>query len=142
MIKGLLKLISINPSNEKMFSDDFKQGFKCGAQRQYEADVKTLKQEPCEDAISRELAIHTIMGQPSEAHYPDWYAKQIKELPSVQPKAEPKRKGKWVKYCVPIDGEQHYQCTKCKEYFNFGQYGDYYTKAFKYCPNCGAEMKE
>ena len=48
---------------------------------------------------------------------------------------------KWVKYCVPRDGEQHYQCTKCKEYFNFGQYGDYYTKAFKYCPNCGSRME-
>lgn len=53
----------------------------------------------------------------------------------------PKEKtGKWIKYCTPIGDEQHYQCTNCKWYINFGQYGDIYTKQFKFCPNCGARM--
>ena len=37
------------------------------------------------DAISRQMAIDTIMGQPPEPHYPSWYAAQIEELPAVQP---------------------------------------------------------
>ena len=54
---------------------------------------------------------------------------------------EPKT-GHWIKYGIPRCGEQHYQCTNCDEYFNFGLYSDYYKKAFKYCPNCGAKMVE
>ena len=45
----------------------------------------TIEPEPCEDAISRKAAIETILGQPTEAHYPEWYASQIKELPPAQP---------------------------------------------------------
>ena len=37
------------------------------------------------DLISRQAAIDAIMGQPTEAHYPSWYAEQIKALPSAQP---------------------------------------------------------
>lgn len=46
--------------------------------------VRFALRQSCDDCISREAAIHAIMGQPSEAHYPDWYAEQIKELPSVK----------------------------------------------------------
>jgi Lar family restriction alleviation protein len=35
------------------------------------------------DCISRQAAIHAILGQPPEPHYPSWYAEQIKELPSA-----------------------------------------------------------
>lgn len=37
------------------------------------------------DCVNRQDAIDMIMGQPSEAHYPSWYAEQIKALPSAQP---------------------------------------------------------
>ena len=33
-----MKQITINPSNEKYYSEDFIKGFKCGAERQLEAD--------------------------------------------------------------------------------------------------------
>ena len=33
-----MELITINPNNEQYYSDDFIKGFKCGAQRQLEAD--------------------------------------------------------------------------------------------------------
>lgn len=61
----------------------------------------------------------------------------IKALPPVTPK---EKTGKWIKYGVPRCEEQHYQCTNCKWYINFGQWGDTYTKQFKYCPNCKARM--
>ena len=51
----------------------------------YDMAIKALEQQPCEDTISRQAAIDTILGQPPEPHYPSWYAEQIKELPSAQP---------------------------------------------------------
>lgn len=33
-----MKQITINPNNEPYYSEDFIKGFKCGAQRQFEAD--------------------------------------------------------------------------------------------------------
>ena len=33
-----MRLITINPNNEPYYSEDFIKGFKCGAQRQFEAD--------------------------------------------------------------------------------------------------------
>lgn len=62
----------------------------------------------------------------------------INELPPIQPKA---KAGKWIKYGRPRCDEQHYQCTACNYYINFGKWGDLYTKEFRYCPNCGAKMK-
>lgn len=53
---------------------------------------------------------------------------------------EPKT-GHWIKYGIPRCGEQHYKCTLCEYYINFGQWGELYTKEFKYCPNCGARMR-
>jgi transposase-like protein len=50
--------------------------------------------------------------------------------------------GHWIKYGRLRCGEQHYQCTSCGYYINFGQWGELYTKEFKYCPNCGAKMEE
>ena len=38
-----MRLITINPSNEPYYSDDFIKGFKCGAQRQLEADRASIK---------------------------------------------------------------------------------------------------
>lgn len=53
---------------------------------------------------------------------------------------EPKT-GHWIKYGHPRCGEQHYKCTSCGYYINFGQWGEFYSKEFKYCPNCGCRMK-
>lgn len=50
--------------------------------------------------------------------------------------------GHWIKYGIPRCGEQHYKCTSCGYYINFGQWGKVYTKQFKYCPNCRAKMIE
>ena len=37
------------------------------------------------DLISRQAAIDAIMGEPTDAHYPSWYAAQIEKLPAAQP---------------------------------------------------------
>ena len=38
-----------------------------------------------DDLISRQAAIDAIMGEPTDAHYPSWYAAQIEKLPAAQP---------------------------------------------------------
>ena len=37
------------------------------------------------DLISRQAAIDAIMGEPTDAHYPSWYAERLEQLPSAQP---------------------------------------------------------
>lgn len=105
--------------------------------------MKKIKCNPCEDAISREDAIKVLQDNCNH-----WETNimliaiaedLLKELPSVTPT---RKKGKWEKYGIPRAGEQHYQCTNCKNYVNFGMWGSYYKRDFKYCPHCGAEMDE
>lgn len=36
-----------------------------------------------DEYIRREDAVHTIMGQPPDAHYPSWYAAQIEDIPAA-----------------------------------------------------------
>lgn len=38
-----------------------------------------------DDTISRQAAIDAIMGEPTDAHYPSWYAERLEQLPSAQP---------------------------------------------------------
>jgi len=40
------------------------------------------------DLISRQAAIDAIMGEPTDAHYPNWYAERLEHLPSAQPDRE------------------------------------------------------
>ena len=36
------------------------------------------------DLISRQAAIDAIMCEPTDAHYPSWYAERLEQLPSAQ----------------------------------------------------------
>ena len=38
-----------------------------------------------DDLISRQAAIDAIMCEPTDAHYPSWYAERLEQLPSAQP---------------------------------------------------------
>jgi len=103
-------------------------------------DFWDLEQEPCEDCISRKDAIKIVENMLlGERNHKEVALEEMKALPSVNPQ-EPKT-GHWIKYGIPRCGEQHYKCTSCEYYINFGQWGELYTKEFKYCPNCGARMK-
>ena len=98
-------------------------------------------QEPCDDAISRQAAIKAF--KPRGIAEDVWQEcneyKMLSSLPPVNP--QPKT-GHWIKYSISRCGEQHYKCTSCGYYINFGKWGEIYTKKYKYCPNCGAKMVE
>ena len=36
------------------------------------------------DLISRQAAIDALMGEPTDAHYPSWYAERLEQLPPAQ----------------------------------------------------------
>lgn len=118
--------------------------------------TKALEQEPCDDAISRKS-----LKQKLQEHHDffvnayggfsnlprndksrvDEISNCIAMVVNEPPITSQTKKGKWVKYGIPRCGEQHYKCTLCGYYINFGQWGEVYTKEFKYCPNCGAKME-
>lgn len=83
-----------------------------------------------DEYISREKALSEIMGEYPDAHYPDWYASMIKEIP-VADVAEVKY-GTWK---LHNDGSG--TCNQCGitqrsvwDYDNFQHY----------CGHCGAKM--
>lgn len=103
-----------------------------------EMAIEALKQEPCEDAISRQAAIETIDGwlkcndyNNAERHIMRAVQSVLYDLPSVTPK---QRTGHWEWRSYPTTDPKQgdFFCTAC------GGLG----KAFyEYCPNCGAKME-
>jgi hypothetical protein len=50
-----MKQITINPNNEPYYSEDFIKGFKCGAERQLEADKADIPRWiPCSERLPEE----------------------------------------------------------------------------------------
>lgn len=81
-----------------------------------------------DDLISRQAAIEKILGQPPEPHYPSWYAEQIKELPS----AEPKRETATVSVGISKGGvTMWYECEACGEPVDQGD---------TFCSGCGRRL--
>ena len=85
-----------------------------------------------DDYISRETAIAEIMGQPPDAHYPSWYAEQIKKLPAADVK--PVVRGKWKL----LEGGAG-RCPNCKSVLK--DVWDY-DGSDPFCSECGADMRE
>ena len=113
-------------------------------------ELKALKAEPCEDAISREAALEAILTR-----VPDFCggdeggnligrnetASYIRNLPSVTPK---QKTGEILTdYAIGIDREGFERkfvstryCSLCK--CDLGYNADILTH---YCPNCGAKLE-
>ena len=104
-----------------------------------------LKQEPCEDAISRQAAIdgadviiaRDTSGNNDVVKAMTAWKSYVEGLPSVNPQ-EPKT-GYWVE--LPTHESQSglpwYECSECNSERCIAVLRD-----FKYCPNCGAKMAE
>ena len=107
-----------------------------------------VKQEPCDDAISRaDFESHLFenycvpvskIGKPNQYSSGCFYKDVVKcldDLPSVTQKS-----GKWI----GIDEEPHedYECSCCGYVVStFTANIEPHTE-YKYCPNCGAKMVE
>ena len=80
--------------------------------------------------IEREAALHAILGEPTESHYPSWYAERIKALPAAD--VVPVVHGRWEQTEAPFMNDCE-DCSVCG-------YRTVWGHRFNYCPNCGAKM--
>lgn len=101
-------------------------------------EVRTVRQEPCEDAIRREDAINAV----SEAlehvvvENEDVARKMMNKLPSVN--SQPKT-GHWIRELIRNEkGGCIGAKMICSECGNDNKHDEYMI----YCPNCGAKMDE
>ena len=87
-----------------------------------EMAINVLKQQPCEDAISRESVIEWLKDKDiiKTKNQEENARRELAELPSVTPKA---KTGQWI----------HNKCNKC---------GASRPPLFdNFCPSCGARME-
>ena len=88
--------------------------------------------------IELETAIETIMSEPTDAHYPSWYADKIKEIPAAD--VAQVRHGQWDfsgKCRFQKDNSVAVRCTECGCCLTEPEYRRY---IWNYCPVCGAKM--
>ena len=116
--------------------------------------IKALEQEPCEDAISRQIIYDYVESHIQEINtgYGDlnkhtnrilrMIMEYIDKLPSVAP--QPKTgHWEWAQYDYnPNIGNWH--CSECKNIAVVGvkKNEEGGIPIYKYCPNCGAKMIE
>ena len=112
-----------------------------------EFTIKTLEQEPCEDAVSK-AGVFEILGNLMSIPYDfdrpitekdvSESMDEIRNLPSVTPT---RKKGKWINKSHTSDCGIKFvasECTCCgkKTFFDCDQL------VYNYCPNCGSFMRE
>lgn len=96
--------------------------------------VPMQKGEPMsKDTIYRQAAIDVMLMAIDDDWEPDYATDRMNELPSTEPE---RKKGKWIDMSdggrIKTLWAEKYKCDKC------GMYG---TRAWKFCPYCGADMR-
>lgn len=86
--------------------------------------------------IELETAIETIMSEPTDAHYPSWYADKIKEIPAAD--VAPVRHGQWER---DERGSYLRRCSVCKKPPVYQDERRNSVAVYAgVCINCGAKM--
>lgn len=91
--------------------------------------IKALKQQPCDDAVSRQ-AVEEIINDIRDCISVEGYCAILERLKKLSPVTPQPKTGHWIwniekGYC---------KCSECG--IGMGH------KEFDYCPNCGAKMQE
>jgi hypothetical protein len=116
-----------------------------------EAKTQLSAEGTTSDLISRQAAIDAIFSEPlyesgmkkrdADTVVPAIYEK-IKSLPSAQTE---RKKGKWIFYETENERYDDIKCPFCKKTYTVDPYRiddiGFTAEDFKFCPNCGAEMK-
>ena len=98
--------------------------------------IEVTRQEPCDDAISREFLLLDLLlkAQGEKDVSIKWLEEYINSLPSVTPQP---RKAHWIEHEKSIStGFRHLrECSNCNCYF------DWSMSRNSFCPNCGSDMR-
>ena len=86
--------------------------------------------------IERESAIESIMSEPPDAHYPQWYADKIKAISAAG--VAQVRHGRWIEPQRLYYGAKQYACSLCLAEAFWDKHR--ITEKYPSCPNCGAIM--
>lgn len=99
--------------------------------------IKVLKQEPCEDCISRQAVNEGFKKYANSSFAYGCMWDYINKLPSVAPK---EKTGHWVNAKVgKLFPSNDYKCSECGNILDFDGVNCGRGDA-NYCPNCGARM--
>lgn len=106
-----------------------------------------VKIEPCNDAVSRQAVLDTLMKceEPCDDRQ-DFYLdlttefeEKIKELPPVTPKP---KTGYWInRRIIANTSIDMIVCSECGQEFSYDAETGISISDYNYCPNCGAEME-
>lgn len=131
-VKHILYDVCLHEDNRALFSKLLDRVNKLRDWEEY----LTIKQEPCEDAISRQAVLETLDDMDNvldEDRTIENYKELLKECYEVLPSVKPQEKiGHWTLHNEGYFDES-YVCSKCDGDSPFD---------YKYCPNCGARMVE
>ena len=123
-----MKLITINPNNEPYYSEDFIKGFKCGAQRQFEADKADRPQGDVDAVAIFEREMHNLeQGYITIGEF-DERIEPLRHLCYGRPQ------GEWIDGGLEFED---YECSECG--YITEKINNKYL--YDYCPWCGADMK-
>lgn len=104
--------------------------------------IKALKQQPCEDVISRAEALKVInkMDIPEDMSIFEIKSHIGVEIGTLPPVTLTHKKGKWEQY--GDFWKEKYRCSECKEEQPKILCGEQIIRLWSnYCPHCGAEME-
>lgn len=113
--------------------------------------IELLKQEPCEDCISRadaEALFRNARNRLNPSDYKtadefntrDLMLLNAEQLIHMLPPVTPKQKtGHWIPDDT-ICEDTLYRCSNCDNVY-YSDYGDVKDMGYNYCPNCGAKME-
>ena len=95
--------------------------------------IKALRQESCEDAISRKEAKKLAWDLELETCYDnERVVEMLDDLPSV---AHTQKLGRWM---FVDNTHEHARCSEC----DYGNVDLFDGKPHNYCPNCGSLMMD
>lgn len=106
----------------------------------FEIAIEALKQEPCDDAISRQAAIDAFerfiheLGIKDEPYNYGEMALSVQNVPSIKPQ---EKTGHWIR------GHHGFGCSNCHKSIE-GKWDDNIDDitGTLFCPNCEAKMVE
>lgn len=101
--------------------------------------IEKVKQEPCEDAISREDRLIDLLNAIESDDSDYWTNKRIsaalRNISSVTQKS-----GKWIAQDIH-NCHTDFKCSECGYIHSFMHLYGEPTADYTYCPNCGAKME-